>query len=1156
MKKSFFLTIILLLANFSFANNLVDVSSEDILYLNHFDTSIESAIGNDEGIKCTGKITTGNQGFPIQKKGRNEALDLNGIGKYLLLLQEQNFNVEQGTLQMWICPQWKNTAYGHCVFFQTVPKLAQSNKFHWRDWFIQKSPRKQVLVALTGGKEIPIVYAKDKWFQIALTWNKKTNKTSFYLNGQLKAERKYRKIATPEAIMFSGPVSHNAQAFIDEVRILKRVLNPQEIKQDFLAQVSGKAFKSPAASGSVETYKPIVPTQNATNIKIDAKEEFKAIAINKDFKVDGNLAKKIWNSAPNNGPFLTRSNKPMVNKTTLKMLYSANKLYIAASCYQKMDLLVAKYDQDEMPIWNDDNLEIFLSVPGKKGGFFQIVSNALASTIDIKDRSSNFNIKGMEVKTKRYADRWDIEYAIPFSSIGLSRPFTGDFIGARFCRAIRNENDYGAYPRLFSSGNNAQVRIGKLNFANSSDDGVGVKITPNLKHFSLGVNNITFQLKAPKAVNGKLRIILQDNKGNLLEQPSINVKNTLSVKGKVTVTKVEIRKIISILEVDNKELSVSTIEAGFPFITPGVNKMQQEVVQLSTSLASLLEIDHPIYKSAFLSLQKIKQELALFQKKLTLAIKNQKSLPAKDVIDILSHINGFNKYKDDYRYLVWQISPWTTGTPDELPPKKYKKDIKFKFAQAENEREIISFIVSGLFCGNRLDLRVYPKTVSKKYSNFLSTHNFEVYTEPYLKHIEDTITCPLIPAHGGFITITPGSAVRVWIVFNSKGVAKNKTFNTKIMLKPAFDRSVSTRSIPLEAKVWNFSLPETHKWPLKAFMWGPNSAKFDELALMQLMHDYHFTHAWSKGFNYSCGFDKYEDQRRNVLPKGKKFNEKLAKTANEEFFDLALKLKMKFVFGWNLPIDPEFYRIMGERLIKKGFKPGDFVFKALIADEFGRAAIPRHQAVRDQVAKFKKDWHFQAVYYSAPPPAGATLADLEKAKLPEFYKMWTVIEALLRDPVRGKKVISFLQSKGCEVWSYQCARYMPTLAIMEYYRLYPWKCYMRNLTGLAIWISGMGGEGDPLDFDEKYNDGVTFRGPERKPIKTKQLEAIREGLEDVAYMDILKKQLERVGKKGQKYPQFEKLLNQRKSLVEKASVKEVESWRLEVGQAIDFLTKK
>ena len=1155
MNKSILLSIFLLLANYLFANNLVDVSSDDILYLNHFDVSLESALGNDDSMKCTSKITSGNQGFPIVKKGRNEALDLNGIGKYLLLLAEKNFDVEQGTLQMWVCPKWKNTAYGHCVFFQTVPKVSQSNKFHWKDWFIQKSPKKQVLVALTGGKEIPIVYAKDKWFQLALTWNKKTNKTSFYLNGELKAERKYRKIASPEAIMFSGPVSHNAQALIDEVRILKRVLTSQEIKQDFLAQLSGKAFSSPSTVGSVETYKPIIPTENTATLKIDAKEEFKAMAITNDFKVDGNLSKKIWSSAPNNGPFLTRSGNAMANKTTLKMLYSPNKLYIAASCYQDMKLLVAKYDQDEMPIWNDDNLEIFLSVPGKKGGFFQIVSNALGSTIDIKDRSSNFNIKGMVVKAKRYSNRWDIEYAIPFSSIGLSRPFTGDFIGARFCRAIRNEKDYGAYPRLFSSGNNAHVRIGKLNFANSSSID-SLQIIPNFKNFSLGINEITYKFKSDKAVNGKLRIILQDNKGNLLEQPSIEVKNTLTVKALVNISNVEIRKIISILEANGKELGVSTIDAGYPYVAPGINKMQQEIVQLESSLASLLEIDHPIYKSAFLSLQKIKKELDTFQKKLGNAIKTKKALPIKDVIDVLSHVNGFNKYKDDYRYLVWQISPWTTGAPDELPPKKYNKNLKFKFAQAENEREIISFVVSGLFCGNRLDLRVYPKTVSKKYSNFLSTHNFEVYTEPFLKHIEDTITSPLIPAHGGWITVTPGSAVRVWVIFNSKGVAKGKTFNTQIMLKPAYDRSVSTRSIPLEAKVWNFSLPATNNWPLQSFMWGPNSAKYDELAMMQLMHDYHFTHTWSKGFNYSHGFDKYEDQRRNPLPKGKLFNEKVTKTANEDFFDLALKLKMKFVFGWNLPVDPEFYRIMGQRLINKGFKPGDFVFKALIADEFGRAAIPRHQAVRDKVAQFKKDWHFQAVYYSAPPPAGATLEDLEKAKLPEFYKMWTVIEGLLADPVRGKKVISFLQSKGCEVWSYQCSRYMPIQAIMEYYRLYPWKCYMRNLTGMALWISGMGGEGDALDFDAKYNDGVTFRGPERKPIKTKQLEALREGLEDVAYMDILKKELQRVSKKGQKYPQYEKLLTVRKSLVEKASVKEVESWRFEVGQAIDFLITK
>ena len=91
MNKSILLSIFLLLANYLFANNLVDVSSDDILYLNHFDVSLESALGNDDSMKCTSKITSGNQGFPIVKKGRNEALDLNGIGKYLLLLAEKNF---------------------------------------------------------------------------------------------------------------------------------------------------------------------------------------------------------------------------------------------------------------------------------------------------------------------------------------------------------------------------------------------------------------------------------------------------------------------------------------------------------------------------------------------------------------------------------------------------------------------------------------------------------------------------------------------------------------------------------------------------------------------------------------------------------------------------------------------------------------------------------------------------------------------------------------------------------------------------------------------------------------------------------------------------------------------------------------------------------
>ena len=38
---------------------------------------------------------------------------------------------------------------------------------------------------------------------------------------------------------------------------------------------------------------------------------------------------------------------------------------------------------------------------------------------------------------------------------------------------------------------------------------------------------------------------------------------------------------------------------------------------------------------------------------------------------------------------------------------------------------------------------------------------------------------------------------------------------------------------------------------------------------------------------------------------------------------------------------------------------------------------------------------------SIPAPTGATMDDIEEAKLPEFYKMFVVIDGVFRDPKRG-----------------------------------------------------------------------------------------------------------------------------------------------------------
>ena len=209
-------------------------------------------------------------------------------------------------------------------------------------------------------------------------------------------------------------------------------------------------------------------------------------------------------------------------------------------------------------------------------------------------------------------------------------------------------------------------------------------------------------------------------------------------------------------------------------------------------------------------------------------------------------------------------------------------------------------------------------------------------------------------------------------------------------------------------------------------------------------------------------------------------------------------------------------------------------------------------ARREAVWNWNTNLWFQAVYLSTPPPTGATMDDIEAAKLPEFYKMWTVIRGRCRDPKEGPDTIGRLKAKGCKVWSYNCQRFMHNQKILPYYRFYPWECRLMDLEGFAIWTI-YSPQGDGWDSRDGFDDGIAWRGVDRKPIPTKRLEAVREGLEDVAYMDRLEKELARLKAKGLSFPQYEALLAARADIVKAEDQKRVDEWKLAVGRAIDSL---
>jgi hypothetical protein len=519
---------------------------------------------------------------------------------------------------------------------------------------------------------------------------------------------------------------------------------------------------------------------------------------------------------------------------------------------------------------------------------------------------------------------------------------------------------------------------------------------------------------------------------------------------------------------------------------------------------------------------------------------------------------GFRKYAGNHAYLVWCASPWDKGDPERLPPVKTAGLPSLRFEQAGNEREAVCLEFAGLMCGPRLDLRLVPLTVDEpKKKRFVSCDAFEIYEEPFVLFEKDRITAPLVPKAGNTVTLTPGRVTRVWVVFNSKGV-KPGDYATRIMLKPSYDVNVPEQAIEVSMKVWNFELPKTRDWPLKTFFWGPCYYDNDEVQTLKLMHDHHITHGWTKSQLYSFGIHR---DRRMVRRADKNdpvfFDRHLAETANEEFFRTAKDLGMRFVFGWGAPDrTPEWFRVMDRRLSAMGFDRSDYIFKTLLKDEFLKHHIPQNAARREAVAReFGTNLWFQCVYLSTPPPMGATMDDVEEAKLPEFYKMFTVIDGMLRDPKRGPDIVRRLRRKGCEVWSYKCARYMQTQDVLDYYRFYVWKCYMSGFDGAALWISFTKQGDDGWDSRDGYDDGALWCGVGKSVLSTKRFEAWREGLEDVAYMDILARKMAAAKTEGKDVSFAQALLDERKNILKTKNQTGVDEWRLAVGRAIDRLMR-
>lgn len=839
---------------------------------------------------------------------------------------------------------------------------------------------------------------------------------------------------------------------------------------------------------------PPLCSECAVQPVVDTDEVFPA-AYTEDYVLDGDVGKAAWKNAKVLPQNMFRLGKPLPYKDEIRVMWSKSALYVGATMWQDLSKAHFKWDQRDMPTWGDDNLELFLFIPraGGKNGLFQFVVNPLGTVADLLDGNVVWSNDGIQTVAKRHADRWTLECRIPFEGM-MDRPVSGDFIGARFCRWIHDgKNRYhGTTPYLIDPGNDQRGRFAKLLFAPPVGDGAQAVVEADREY--------------AKDLARK----------RFYRRYDAFVKRFDEIKG-------------------------------------GTEYFKRS--------------PHPVYSEALAKVREMAAKLDGFERRHADALSARKAIDPAETEKLLAAAAEFEAYADEHAYVAWLADPWENASEGDLPPDGAKAMPEcIAFEQAGNEREQKCVALHGLLCGSRLDLRLWPEAIGvngKTYSPkgpYLSSDSFEIYHEPFVQIEGEIFTMPLVRSPGNMVTVTPGRTVRMWVMLDSRGVQAGD-YATTLKFKATSDLNAKTKSVPVKAKIWNFALPETRDWPLKSFFWGSFAFANDEVAQLELAHDCHITHGWTQFHRYRYGLCREKniyasaDKGRAAVVPGHDFDDEVALHGNQEFLLKARELNMRFVIGWGCPVSLDWYKTMTRRFLDMGFAYEDFVFKGLLKDEFVKADIKERAEYRDAVWNWNTNLHFQATLLSTPPPTGASIRDMIDAKLPQFYTQWTVIDSLIDEPVRGAETVKMIRDAGKEVWSYNCARFMHKKDIRKYYRFYPWRCYMRGLDGVAMWTF-FSPQNDGWDSRDGFDDGITWRGAGRKNVPTKHLHAFREGLEDVAYMDILAKALSAAEKNGESRPEFGRLLDGRGEIVANGSQREIDEWRLAVGRAIEFLQDK
>ena len=168
----------------------------------------------------------------------------------------------------------------------------------------------------------------------------------------------------------------------------------------------------------------------AATLNVEANKEIKPLLTREAIEIDGHLNEEAWSQTQMIDDFTQQSpdeGQPTTERTEVRMLYDAEKLYIGFECHDSQpDRIVANEMRRDGQLWQNDNVYIMLDTYGDKRQCFFFRTNALGALSDTAVTDGGENLNGSwdciwEAAGRQHEKGWTVEIAIPFNQLRFKK---------------------------------------------------------------------------------------------------------------------------------------------------------------------------------------------------------------------------------------------------------------------------------------------------------------------------------------------------------------------------------------------------------------------------------------------------------------------------------------------------------------------------------------------------------------------------------------------------------------------------------------------------------------------------------------------------------------------------------------------------------------